>query len=137
MAKKNRHRGHFCEVCKKIMPNEKFSGKGPRSPYLQEIQRESKARKSEDIAITRIYSVYCHPKPFARRPRDAGETRPKLTRADSFDGTDRVRRFYKIPSNRAINHLPLENPAAHTRVTASDNVSTDIQKNTTPSTCTT
>ena len=61
MVKKKRYRGHFCKVCRKILPNEKFSGKGHAAHICKKCTRKSKARKSEEIAITRIYSVLSYP----------------------------------------------------------------------------
>ena len=61
MAKKKRYRGHFCKVCRKILPNEKFSGKGRAAHICKKCTRRLKARKSEEIAITRIHSLLlCH-----------------------------------------------------------------------------
>ncbi|MEA1944538.1 MAG: hypothetical protein U9N07_04285 [Euryarchaeota archaeon] len=57
MAKKKRYRGHFCKVCGKILPNEKFSGKGHAAHICKKCARKSKAQQSEEIAITRIYHV--------------------------------------------------------------------------------
>ena len=61
MAKKKRYRGHFCKVCKKILPNEKFTGKGHAAHICKKCTRKAKARKSEDTAITRIYSALSCP----------------------------------------------------------------------------
>ncbi len=62
MVKKKRYRGYFCKVCRKILPNEKFSGKGHAAHICKKCTRKSKAQQSEEIAITRIYSVlsYCN-----------------------------------------------------------------------------
>ncbi len=60
MAKKKRYRGHFCKVCRKILPNEKFSGKGHAAHICKKCTRKSKARKSEEIAIARIHSLLSH-----------------------------------------------------------------------------
>jgi len=57
MAKKKRYRGHFCKVCGNILPNEKFSGKGHAAHICKKCTTKQKARKSEEIAITRIHSV--------------------------------------------------------------------------------
>ena len=57
MAKKKRYRGHFCKVCGNILPNEKFSGKGHAAHICKKCARKSKVQQSEEIAITRIYSV--------------------------------------------------------------------------------
>ncbi|HDN65054.1 MAG TPA: hypothetical protein ENF23_01965 [Methanosarcinales archaeon] len=60
MAKKKRYRGHFCKVCRKILANEKFSGKGRTAHICKKCTRKLKARKSEEIAIACIYSVLSH-----------------------------------------------------------------------------
>jgi len=62
MARKKRYRGHFCKVCGNILPNEKFSGKGHAAHICKKCTRKSKAQQSEEIIITRIYSVlsYCN-----------------------------------------------------------------------------
>ena len=44
-------------MCKKILPNEKFTGKGHAAHICKKCARKAKARKSEDTAITRIYSA--------------------------------------------------------------------------------
>ena len=61
MAKKKRYRGHFCKVCRKILPNENFSGKGHAAHICKKCARRSKARKSEELAIACIYSVLSYP----------------------------------------------------------------------------
>ena len=57
MVKKKKYRGHFCKVCRKILPNEKFSGKGHAAHICKKCIRKSKAQKSEEISIACIYSV--------------------------------------------------------------------------------
>ncbi|PXF56911.1 MAG: hypothetical protein C4B59_16155 [Candidatus Methanogaster sp.] len=57
MAKKRRYRGHFCKVCGSILPNEKFSGKGHAAHICKKCARKSKAQRSEEIIITRIYNA--------------------------------------------------------------------------------
>ena len=57
MAKKKRYRGDFCKVCRKILPNERFSGKGHAAHICKKCTTKQKTRKSEEIAITRIRSA--------------------------------------------------------------------------------
>ena len=83
MAKKKRYRGHFCKVCRKILPNEKFSGKGHAAHICKKCTRKAKARKSEDTAITRIYSVLSCP----NLSRDDREMLEKYARS----GRERIR----------------------------------------------
>ena len=39
---KKKHRGHYCRICGRIRPNEKFSGKGHRNHICKECARKSK-----------------------------------------------------------------------------------------------
>jgi len=57
MAKKKRYRGHFYKVCGNILPNERFSGKGHAAHICKKCATKQKARKSEEIALTRIHSA--------------------------------------------------------------------------------
>jgi hypothetical protein len=83
MAKKKRYRGHFCKVCRKILPNEKFSGKGRTAHTCKKCARKLKARKSEEIAIACIYSVLSCP----NLSRDNRKMLEKYSRS----GRERVR----------------------------------------------
>jgi methionyl-tRNA synthetase len=58
MAKKKRHRGHYCKVCGRILPNEKFSGKGHAAHICKKCARKQKEQQSEELALNRIYHVY-------------------------------------------------------------------------------
>jgi len=58
MAKKKRYRGHFCKVCGRILPNEKFSGKGHTAHICKKCARKPKEQQSEEIVLNRIYRVY-------------------------------------------------------------------------------
>ncbi|MCD4768186.1 MAG: hypothetical protein K8R06_08395 [Methanosarcinales archaeon] len=57
MAKKKRYRGHFCKVCRQILPNEKFSGKGhaahicKKCATKQKKEKKEKKKQSEEIAL--------------------------------------------------------------------------------------
>jgi methionyl-tRNA synthetase len=68
MAKKKRYRGHFCKVCGRILPNEKFSGKGHAAHICKECAKKPKERQSEEIALNRIYHV-CHYQNLSRDNR--------------------------------------------------------------------
>ena len=83
MAKKKRYRGHFCKVCENILPNEKFSGKGHAAHICKKCTTKQKARKSEEIAITRIHSVLS----YHNLSRDNREMLEKYSRS----GRERVR----------------------------------------------
>jgi len=58
MTKKKRYRGHFCKVCGRILPNEKFSGKGHAAHICKKCAKKTKEQQSEEIALNRIYHVY-------------------------------------------------------------------------------
>ncbi|MBC2697170.1 MAG: hypothetical protein HF975_15430 [ANME-2 cluster archaeon] len=54
MAKKKRYRGHFCKVCRQILPNEKFSGKEHAAHICKKCatkQKKEKKKQSEEIAL--------------------------------------------------------------------------------------
>ena len=53
MAKKKRYRGHFCWVCRRILPNEKFSGKGHAAHICKKCATKQKKKKkqSKEIAL--------------------------------------------------------------------------------------
>lgn len=58
MAKKKRYRGHFCKVCERILPNEKFSGKGHATHICKKCSKKPKDKQAEQITINRIYKCY-------------------------------------------------------------------------------
>ena len=47
MAKKKRYRGDYCKVCGRILPNEKFSGKG----YAAHICKACAKKPEEKLGI--------------------------------------------------------------------------------------
>ncbi|HJH31654.1 MAG TPA: hypothetical protein C5S50_05645 [Methanosarcinaceae archaeon] len=51
MAKKKRYRGHFCKVCKQILPNEKFSGKGHAAHICKKCARKQKKKQSKENTL--------------------------------------------------------------------------------------
>ena len=58
MAKKKRYRGHYCKVCGRILPNEKFSGKGHAAHVCKACTKKPQEKREEAIALNRISRVY-------------------------------------------------------------------------------
>jgi hypothetical protein len=54
MAKKKRYRGHFCIVCGRIRPNEKFSGKGHAAHICNACAKKPEEKRVEEITLNRI-----------------------------------------------------------------------------------
>jgi len=44
---KKKHRGHYCRICGRIRPNEKFSGKGHKNHICKECARKPKTEIDE------------------------------------------------------------------------------------------
>jgi hypothetical protein len=57
MAKKKRYRGHFCIVCGRIRPNEKFSGKGHAAHICKACAKKPEEKRVEEITLNRILWV--------------------------------------------------------------------------------
>ena len=70
--------------------------KGSKPHICKKCARKPKEQHSEEITITRIYSVLSYHNLSRDTSKDAGEILPKHTRAGSFGGTDCARRFYEI-----------------------------------------
>ena len=58
MSKKKRYRGHFCKVCGRIRPNEKFSGRGHAIHICKACAKKPKEKQAEGIALNCIDRVY-------------------------------------------------------------------------------
>jgi hypothetical protein len=50
MVKKKRYRGHFCKVCRRILPNEKFSGKGHAAHICKKCAKKQKEQQTKESA---------------------------------------------------------------------------------------
>lgn len=61
MAKKKRHRGHYCKVCNSIISNEKFTGGGHSRHICKRCSKLSVEEQGEMSDINRIYSLYRFP----------------------------------------------------------------------------
>jgi UDP-N-acetylmuramyl pentapeptide synthase len=58
MGKKKRYRGHFCKVCRQILPNEKFSGKGHAAHICKKCAKKQKEQKKKmTIGMIKLNSV--------------------------------------------------------------------------------
>lgn len=113
MAKKKRYRGHFCKVCGRIRPNEKFSGRGHTIHICKPCAKKPKEKQDEGIALTRIYRVYRYGnlsrnnwqmlEKYSRSPQKRIR-RAALEAIDTFSGgsipvetnLDEIREFSKI-----------------------------------------
>ena len=56
MGKKKKYRGHYCRICNRIKPNEKFTGEGHAQHICKECwiikrrkMREKKKSKKQEI----------------------------------------------------------------------------------------
>ena len=49
-----RYRGHFCKVCGRILPNERFSGRGHAAHICKACAKKPKEKRVEEIALNRI-----------------------------------------------------------------------------------
>ncbi len=58
MAKKKRYRGHYCKICRRILPNEKFSGKGHSKKICKKCSKIPLEKRNEIMDVNRIYSLY-------------------------------------------------------------------------------
>jgi hypothetical protein len=58
MAKMKRYRGHFCKVCGRILPNERFSGRGHAAHICKACAKKPEEKRKEAIALNRISRVY-------------------------------------------------------------------------------
>ena len=47
MAKKKKYRGHYCKICRSVLPNEKFSGKGHAKHICKECSTIIKSKKTD------------------------------------------------------------------------------------------
>jgi len=50
---KKRYRGHYCWVCRRIRPNEKFSGKGHAKHICRECELKMRAKAREKRRLER------------------------------------------------------------------------------------
>ena len=55
---KKRYRGHYCKVCGRILPNEKFSGKGHAAHICKACAKKPEEKREEAFALNRISRVY-------------------------------------------------------------------------------
>jgi methionyl-tRNA synthetase len=83
MPKKKRYRGHFCKVCGRILPNEKFSGKGHAAHICKTCAKKPEDKRLEGIALNRIQRVY--------RYGDLSRNNRKLLEDYSHSPNERVR----------------------------------------------
>lgn len=61
MAKKKRHRGHYCKVCNSILSNEKFTGGGHSRHICKRCSKLTVEERKEMSDINRIYNLYRFP----------------------------------------------------------------------------
>lgn len=83
MAKKKRYRGHFCKVCGRILPNEKFSGKGHAAHICKTCAKKPEEKRAEGVALNCIYRVY--------RYGDLSRNNQKMLENYSHSPNERVR----------------------------------------------
>ncbi len=57
MGKKKKYRGHYCWVCSRIRPNEKFSGKGHKKHICKACSRKTPEEIREIRILNDIYSI--------------------------------------------------------------------------------
>lgn len=50
--------GHFCHVCGRSRPNEKFSGQGHKKHVCKDCLKKPVGLQSESSALNRIYDLY-------------------------------------------------------------------------------
>ena len=55
MVKKRR--GHYCKVCSRVLPNEKFSGKGHSRHICKKCSKKSPEERNVQIKINNIYNM--------------------------------------------------------------------------------
>lgn len=51
------HRGHYCKICGRVLPNEKFSGKGHANHICKECAKLPVEKRNEMIAVNRIMGL--------------------------------------------------------------------------------
>lgn len=56
MSKKH-YRGCYCKICGRILPNEKFSGKGHANHICNECMRLPVEKRNEMMTVNRIYNL--------------------------------------------------------------------------------
>lgn len=49
--------GHYCVVCARVLPNEKFSGKGHSRHICKKWSKKPSAEQDEQIKINKIYGM--------------------------------------------------------------------------------
>ena len=64
MVKKKKYRGHFCKVCRKILPNEKFSGKGHAAHICKKCKEIKGAKVRRDFHRLHLQCTFIR-QPFA------------------------------------------------------------------------
>ena len=55
--KKRKYQGHYCKICGRRKPNEKFSGSGYTAHICRDCAKLPKEKRDEMQIITRIYSL--------------------------------------------------------------------------------
>lgn len=58
MTRKKYYRGHYCQVCGEVLPNERFTGKGHAAHICKRCARKPLKERQEGIALNRICRVY-------------------------------------------------------------------------------
>ena len=58
MAKKKRYRGHFCRVCARVLPNEKFSGRGRKIHVCNKCKKLPLHKQAELTHLNKIDRLY-------------------------------------------------------------------------------
>ncbi len=77
MGKKRR--GHYCKVCSRVLPNEKFSGKGHSRHICKKCSKKSPEERNVQIKINNIYNMTR----FRNLSRDNKEKLQKYLKDDS------------------------------------------------------
>lgn len=57
MGKKKRYRGHYCYVCARILPNEKFSGRGHNNHICKQCSQKSPEERRELKIVNEITKI--------------------------------------------------------------------------------
>ena len=57
MGKKKKRSGHYCWVCGRILPNERFSGKGHSQHICRDCQKMPEEKLREIKVLDRLYSL--------------------------------------------------------------------------------